>query len=42
MSKLERFAEAYKMMAELADLLVAPSDGFGGITVPFRRARGRH
>ncbi len=34
MSKLERFAEAYKMMAELGYRPAAPSDGFGGITVP--------
>src|SRR5919197_1341109 len=35
MSKLERFAEAYKMMAELGYRPAAPSDGFGGITVPY-------
>jgi hypothetical protein len=34
MSKLERIAEAYKMMAELGYRPAAPSDGFGGITVP--------
>src|SRR5947207_2061319 len=35
MSKLERFAEAYKMMAELGYRPAAPSDGVGGITVPY-------
>jgi hypothetical protein len=34
MSKLERFAEAYKMMAELGYRPAAPSDGFGNVTVP--------
>ena len=34
MSKLERFAEAYKMMAELGYRPAAPSDGYGGITIP--------
>jgi hypothetical protein len=34
MSKLERFAEAYRMMAELGYRPAAPSDGFGGIVVP--------
>lgn len=34
MSKLERIAEAYKMMAKLGYRPAAPSDGFGGFTVP--------
>src|SRR6266511_402736 len=34
MSKLERFAEGYRMMAELGYRPAAPSDGLGGITVP--------
>jgi hypothetical protein len=34
MSKLERLAEAYLMLAELGYRPAAPSDGFGGITVP--------
>ena len=36
MSKQERFAEAYKMLAEFGYRPAAPSDGFGGITVPAR------
>src|SRR5687768_16163445 len=35
MSKLERIVEAYKMMAKLGYRPAAPSDGFGGITVPY-------
>jgi hypothetical protein len=35
MSKLQRIAEAYKMLAELGYRPAAPSDGFGGITVPY-------
>lgn len=34
MSKIERITEAYQMMAELGYRPGAPSDGFGGITVP--------
>jgi hypothetical protein len=34
MSKLQRFAEAYTMMAELGYRPAAPGNGFGGITVP--------
>lgn len=34
MSKLQRFAEAYKMLAELGYRPAAPNDGFGHITVP--------
>lgn len=35
MSKLERFVEAYKMMAEMGYRPAAPSDGLGGIAVPY-------
>jgi hypothetical protein len=34
MSKLERLADAYKMMAALGYRPAAPSDGFGSITIP--------
>ena len=35
MSARERFAEAYKMLAELGYRPDAPSDGLGNITVPY-------
>lgn len=34
MSRLERFADAYKMMAEFRYWPAAPSDGFRNIRVP--------